>query len=85
MGRLLFLRLLIMAIYYLARGIFAPQQKRTSGRASRRTRDAPPHTDLVQDPLCQLYVPKTDAVKRSIRGRTYYFCSRECADKFERA
>lgn len=41
-------------------------------------------TELVQDPVCKTYIPIRDAEKRVIGGKKYYFCSRECADSFER-
>ena len=85
MGRLLFLLILIICIYCVGRSIFAPRSSHTSGRARGRANKASLDTELVQDPHCQLYIPRTEAVRRSIRGTTYYFCSRECADKFKRA
>ena len=39
--------------------------------------------DMIQDPFCKTYVPLRDAKKRVIAGRKYYFCSNECADRFE--
>lgn len=85
MGRILFLLILVICIYFLGRSIFAPRPPHTSGRERGRANKAPLDTELVQDPQCQLYIPRAEAVRRSIRGRTYHFCSRECADKFERA
>jgi hypothetical protein len=34
--------------------------------------------DMVLDPQCQSYVPKSDAV--AVSGR--YFCSQECAQRY---
>jgi YHS domain-containing protein len=39
--------------------------------------------ELVQDPNCKLYIPSRSSVKKVIAGRTYSFCSEECARKFE--
>lgn len=39
---------------------------------------------MVQDPVCGMYVSKRDAISREINGRIFYFCSRNCADEFER-
>lgn len=39
--------------------------------------------DLVEDPFCHTYVPISQAFKKEISGRNYYFCSRQCSDKFE--
>ena len=40
--------------------------------------------EMVQDPQCKTYVPRRDAHSRVIHGKKYYFCSKECADKFEK-
>jgi len=39
--------------------------------------------ELVQDPVCEIYVPRSSSVKRTIRGQIYCFCSEECAKRFE--
>jgi uncharacterized protein len=39
---------------------------------------------MVQDPICKTYISKTSAVKRTIEDEVYYFCSRQCAEKFEK-
>lgn len=38
---------------------------------------------MVKDPFCNLYIPEASAVKKIIRGETHFFCSNECAEKFE--
>jgi len=40
--------------------------------------------EMVQDPYCKVYIPLRDAHKRLIDNKEYFFCSEECADKFER-
>jgi len=39
--------------------------------------------EMVQDPVCKVYVPKKDALTLSRNGTTYYFCCAECLRKFE--
>lgn len=39
---------------------------------------------MVQDPVCRMYIPRESAVAASIGGQTYYFCSRDCADAFQK-
>lgn len=39
---------------------------------------------MVQDPMCRIFVPRGTAVSARIGGHTYYFCSSDCATKFER-
>ncbi|PKN20596.1 MAG: hypothetical protein CVU71_02075 [Deltaproteobacteria bacterium HGW-Deltaproteobacteria-6] len=42
----------------------------------------PKGEDLVQDPFCRTYVPKSQAYLKEIEGRQQYFCSRECCEKY---
>lgn len=39
--------------------------------------------DMVQDPVCKMYVPRGSAVTADIGGQTYHFCSRDCAETFQ--
>lgn len=41
--------------------------------------------DMVQDPECGTFVPKNDAIKGQVNGKTYYFCSAECRDKHKKS
>jgi YHS domain-containing protein len=44
---------------------------------------APPiHDVLVEDPICKVCVPMKQAVVLKNDGRTVYFCSLECREKF---
>ena len=38
--------------------------------------------DLVQDPFCKTYVPKSQAYVKEIEGRQQYFCSQNCCEKY---
>jgi len=38
--------------------------------------------DMVLDPECQTYIPRSQALKAKIGGEHHFFCSRECMDKF---
>jgi len=38
--------------------------------------------DMVKDPVCNTYIPMQNSIRENIRGKTYYFCSQECRDKF---
>jgi YHS domain-containing protein len=40
---------------------------------------------LVQDPVCKTFVPKETAVVVRRGDVDHYFCSRECAERFEGA
>ncbi len=40
--------------------------------------------NLVEDPFCHTYLPREKAIEMRIKGVTYYFCSRNCAEAFEK-
>jgi len=41
--------------------------------------------ELVKDPVCQTYIVRSRALVRSAGGSTQYFCSPECAARFDAA
>jgi YHS domain-containing protein len=41
--------------------------------------------ELVQDPWCHTYIPKETALRATISGEVFYFCSRECLDAYKEA
>jgi len=48
-------------------------------------RTAPPEIqdEMVQDPVCKIYLPKRQAlILNSANRMHYYFCSKECRKKF---
>ncbi len=38
--------------------------------------------EMVQDPVCQVYISEHDALTATVSGQIYFFCSRECMEKF---
>jgi YHS domain-containing protein len=38
--------------------------------------------DLVEDTVCHTYIPLSQSYKKELAGTNYYFCSKECYDKF---
>jgi YHS domain-containing protein len=43
-----------------------------------------PPDELVKDPVCQTYVVMSRAIRSEAGGAPLFFCSRECAARFER-
>jgi len=39
--------------------------------------------EMVQDPMCKTYIPLRDARRKIIAGEEHFFCSQECADRFQ--
>lgn len=46
--------------------------------------NAPEQIDdiMVQDPSCQVYIPRREALHVKHKGRDIYFCSEECKEQF---
>lgn len=53
-------------------------------RARRPSRSERPHDELVKDPVCQTYVLMSRAIRSEAGGAPLFFCSRECAARFQR-
>lgn len=73
--------LLLLALIAVAVLIFTRLPARWTPRppAQPRTRD-----ELVKDPVCQTYVVMSRAIRSEAGGAPLFFCSRECAARFER-
>jgi YHS domain-containing protein len=39
---------------------------------------------LVQDPVCQTFIPRQEALKLTKDGQEYFFCSEGCLKRFQR-
>lgn len=37
----------------------------------------------MEDPVCRMEVTEKSQYKSTVDGKTYYFCSKECKDKFD--
>lgn len=76
MRALLILAVLVLAVIVLSRLSAVWRSKPPS---------APPRRDeLVKDPVCQTYVLMSRAVRGEDDGVPTYFCSRECAARYQR-
>jgi YHS domain-containing protein len=38
--------------------------------------------EMVQDPHCGTYLPRGDALSKTVQGKKLYFCSSACRDAF---
>lgn len=71
MIRLAIFAVLVIAFILLVRSLFVP-----SGKEEKQT------MEMVKDPNCETYVPKNEAVCKTVTGTTHYFCSEKCADEY---
>jgi YHS domain-containing protein len=84
MYRLILVILLLTVLYFLLRQMFHGF-KTTSrdGRKNSPTQAQDEEQDqMLEDPVCHIFVPKRIAVIEMIGGREYCFCSQECAVRF---
>lgn len=79
MIRLLMLGLLFYLGYTLFRSIIRSLiWRRADPPASKSSRGE----EMVQDPHCGTYLPRGDALEKTVRGEKRYFCSKACRDAF---
>jgi YHS domain-containing protein len=65
--------------------LFFPFRKKGKAKDIVVGADGQPVTDvMVKDPVCGTYLPRSDAIRKTIGGRTLYFCSQECLSEFNR-
>ena len=84
MYRLILVILLLTALYFLLRQMFRgfnvpieDGRKKSSVQAQGEEQD-----QMIEDPVCHIFVPKRIAVIETIGAREYCFCSQECAVRF---
>ncbi len=78
MSRLIFYLVILGIIYWVVKQALSPPREKTpKPRATKDTGE-----ELVQDPLCKCYIPKSQAYYISLKGEKLYFCSEECYKKY---
>jgi uncharacterized protein len=73
--------LILLVLRFVLRLLF-PQRR--AARSAGRTEQSPERLggELVRDPQCGTYVPKSRALAIGASGGTIYFCSKECRDAY---
>jgi YHS domain-containing protein len=81
MIRAIVLVVLLIVLYQAVKTVF-----RAATQAYHRNEGSPrlPGQDMVQDPQCRTYVVKDRAIARRSEGTMVYFCSKACADEYEK-
>jgi YHS domain-containing protein len=67
---------LLMVLYLLIRSAIKELRSRSHPAV-------PSKDQMIQDPVCRVYVPRGSAVEATIGGQPYFFCSHDCAKQFE--
>jgi len=79
MYRIILILSLLVVLYFLLRSAIRELKARGAGDRFPLDKD-----QMVQDPVCRVFVPRGLATTEDIGGQTYYFCSRACAKVFQR-
>ncbi len=79
MYRLLIILGLLVLLYFLVRRAILEFRRGVDTGQGLIVKD-----EMVQDPVCRVYVPRGAAVEEKIGGQTYFFCSKDCANTFEK-
>ena len=79
--------ILTLAIIYLAYrlGKYIVQLSDKNRQRVSRSHGEIASEDLIKDPQCGTYVPQSSAVKSTIGGEDFYFCSETCRDRYREA
>jgi YHS domain-containing protein len=75
MWRILAPIIILTIVYWIIKKALFPKKKRPQNFAREGE-------ELVQDPVCKCYVPKTQAYAIDFKGEKFFFCSKECHQKF---
>ena len=73
MARIIIILALVAGFIMLYRSLFG---------SNPRLEDPSDAADMVQDPNCGIYVPKKQAVTKSVQGKEHFFCSKKCAAEY---
>lgn len=84
MLKLLFLLLLLLAIFVASSVLSVVWRLFSAPRRSMPREKSRHGEDMVRDPECGMFLPKGDAITASISGEQHYFCSAECRDTYRR-
>ncbi|WP_035273646.1 YHS domain-containing protein [Desulfogranum japonicum] len=81
------LRLLILAsLFYigfrLLRSMLRDQVEKEYKESETHQEETKVQDTLVEDPVCHTLLPKKQAIRLRLDGKTYYFCSEKCCDIF---
>jgi YHS domain-containing protein len=71
----------VIGIIMKALGDFISPQSSQQGR-DRSIGQVPLSGELKKDPACGTYIAAASSLKETLGGETFYFCSKECRDKY---
>ena len=85
----LFFRFIVLPVllFYVVRAILASiiegfRSTLSPQSAARRPPAVSSGGELKKDPVCGTYVSTSASISRTVHGEVFYFCSKECSDKY---
>jgi YHS domain-containing protein len=79
MYRIIIVLVLLTVLYFLLRSAIRKLKEHEGPDLLPTDKD-----QMVQDPVCRVFVPRGNAVTEVIGGQTYCFCGRTCAERFQK-
>lgn len=80
MTRIIIFAILFYILYRIVKSLLSPSSQKSGRQVDPRTGTIT--DEMVSDPQCHVYIPKHDAIKTKVAGKTLYFCSKECKKKY---
>jgi len=75
--------IVLIFVYFFVTGFFprrfAWRKKAGAPKNNMRQNDV-----MVKDPACGVYLPRSEAIRKKIRGEEHFFCTEECVRKFKK-
>ncbi len=62
----------------------AARRYMTLGQKTEQSPGEGPVDEMVQDPSCMTYIPRRGAQRKVVGGKEFFFCSKECVEKFQK-
>jgi YHS domain-containing protein len=82
MWRLIILSVLFIIIYFLVRSAVRGLLEKRKNLA--HTDSAGQTSEMVQDPICGMFVSREGAIFIRNADRTHFFCSESCRDTYQK-
>jgi len=79
--KLIIVLILIYLAYRLTKSVY-PQVKK-GYREGMAKSDETILDEMVKDPVCQVYLPRKQAISEKMGNERYFFCSEECRRKYK--
>jgi len=74
------LRAVIGIIFKGLAELVSPRSKQQGGQSP--SNQVPLSGELKKDPACGTYIAAATSIHETVGGETFYFCSRQCRDKY---